>query len=52
VKYMDVGGASCLFNRRIKYFHKCIVEYIDILGGFIPGNMRFKYLYNMYCEIY
>jgi hypothetical protein len=25
-------------NRRVKYFHKCIVEYIDIAGVSCPGT--------------
>jgi hypothetical protein len=37
VKYTDVGGASCLSNSRIKYFSKCIVEYIVIVGASWPG---------------
>jgi hypothetical protein len=24
-------------NRRVKYFHKCIVEYIDTGGASCPG---------------
>jgi hypothetical protein len=24
-------------NKRVKYFHKCIVEYIDIEGASCPG---------------
>jgi hypothetical protein len=24
-------------NRRVKYIHKCIVEYIDIVGASCPG---------------
>jgi hypothetical protein len=37
-------------NRRVKYFHKCIVEYIDIGRGFMPGNRRVKYFHKCIVE--
>jgi hypothetical protein len=24
-------------NRKVKYIHKCVVEYIDIVGASYPG---------------
>jgi hypothetical protein len=40
VKYSDVGGASCLGDTKVKYIHKCSVEYIDIVGASCPGIGR------------
>jgi hypothetical protein len=37
ISFIDVGGASCLGNRRVKYFHKFILEYIDIVRASCPG---------------
>jgi hypothetical protein len=30
----------------------CILKCIDMAGGFMPGNRRVNYLYEMYSEIY
>jgi hypothetical protein len=32
-----VGGFSCFCDTRVKYIHKCIVEYIVIVGASCPG---------------
>jgi hypothetical protein len=47
VKYIGVGGASCLGNMTIKYFRKCILEYIDTGGA---SNRRVKYFPNCSVE--
>jgi hypothetical protein len=38
-------------SRRVKYIHKCSVEYIDIVGASCLGDTRVKYLYKVYCEV-
>jgi hypothetical protein len=45
LKYIEVGGASCLGNRSVKCFPKFIIEYIDDGGSSCPGNRRVKYVY-------
>jgi hypothetical protein len=51
VKYIDAGSASCLGNRRVKYFHTFIVEYIDIVRTSCPGigglNISISLLWNI-----
>jgi hypothetical protein len=37
VKHINVEGASCLGDRRVKYFRNCVVEYIGILGASCSG---------------
>ena len=36
MEYINVEGSSCPCNRGIQYFIKDIVEYIDVLWGFMP----------------
>jgi hypothetical protein len=52
VKYIDGGGASYLCNRRVKYCHKCIVEYIDIGGASCPEMGELSIHIRLYCEIH